>query len=65
MLKDIDHKLTQLATFSSDERVKIMSGCLISTEGKFINQQSKELTLFINSLHMMVKVDLSKTSVSA
>jgi transcriptional antiterminator RfaH len=65
MLNETDHSLIRLETFSPSDRVTIKSGTFKNTEGDVINQQGKNLTVYINSLELVVKVNLSKTIVSA
>ncbi|MBC3789115.1 UpxY family transcription antiterminator [Spirosoma utsteinense] len=64
MLNEVDHDLIQLETFSPASQVTITSGAFKHTEGSVINQQGKNLSLYINSLQMVVKIDLSKNQVS-
>lgn len=65
MLNDFDQNQLRVESFSTSDRVKIQSGHFTNAEGNVINQQGKTLAVFIESLQMVIKVDLSKTLVSA
>jgi transcriptional antiterminator RfaH len=65
MLNDIDNNQIQIETFTSADRIKIKSGCFTDTEGNVISQHGKTLIVFIDSLQMVMKVDLSRTLVTA
>ncbi|GAB3904375.1 UpxY family transcription antiterminator [Larkinella knui] len=64
MLNEVDNNHIRVETFSSADRIKIKSGCFTDSEGKVISQQGKTLAVFIDSLQMVIKVDLSRTIVS-
>ncbi|AUD06892.1 hypothetical protein CWM47_36650 [Spirosoma pollinicola] len=64
MLNDIDYSLIRVETFFPLQRVRITSGSFTDIEGKVIHQQEKELSLQVNSLQIVVKVDLAKTLAS-
>ena len=65
MLNETDNNHIQVETFSSSDRIKIKSGCFQDIEGNVMNQQGKTLAVFIDSLQMVIKVDLSRTLVTA
>ncbi len=65
MLNEFDNRLIKMDTFSPADRVRISSGAFTDVEGGVITQQGKTLTIFVDSLQMMLNVDLSKTLVSA
>lgn len=65
MLNEIDSTNIRVESFSSSDRIKIKSGCFTNQEGNVISQQGKTLIVLIDSLQMVMKVDLSRTLVSA
>ncbi|MRS60725.1 UpxY family transcription antiterminator [Larkinella terrae] len=65
MLNETDNRHITVENFTSADRIKIKSGFFSDSEGHVINQQGKTLAVFIDSLQMVVKVDLSKTIVAA
>jgi transcriptional antiterminator RfaH len=64
MLKETDNNHIQVETFSASDRIKIKSGSFQDIEGNVMNQQGKTLQVFIDSLQMVIKVDLSRTLVT-
>lgn len=65
MLKETDNNHIQVETFSASDRIKIKSGSFQNIEGNVMNQQGKTLQVFIDSLQMVIRVDLSRTLVTA
>jgi transcriptional antiterminator RfaH len=64
MLNEIQSSDIRVKAFTSADRVKIKSGCFTDVEGNVVSQQGKTLTVFMESLQMVVRVDLSRTIVS-
>lgn len=64
LLAEVDHNNIQTASFKPNNRVEITSGYLAHIEGNVVRQQGKLLTLVLDSLKIIVQVDLSKNSIS-
>lgn len=64
MLNEVDHKLIRIETYSPNELIKINSGCFTGTEGQVIHQQGNNVSLFVKSLQIVLKVDVSRSLVS-
>lgn len=65
MLNEADHDLIQVSTFKSGDTLTIVSGQFANTSGQVVRQQGKTALIVLDSLQIMLSVDLSKTVVSA
>jgi transcriptional antiterminator RfaH len=64
MLNDLDSSEIRVDSFTAADRIKIKSGCFTDSEGNVISQQGKTLFVFLDSLQMVMRVDLSRTLVT-
>ena len=65
MLNEVDHSLLNVHAFQPGDRLQIASGSFMDVAGKVVRQNGKVVTIFLDSLQLMVTVDLAKTAVSA
>lgn len=63
MLNEVEHHLIRVETFNPGDRLTIASGSFTDTMGKVIRQQGKVVSIQLDSLQIVLKVDLSKTIV--
>lgn len=64
MLGQVDHDSIHVKNFSSGATVKIDSGSFIGEVGQVKSHQGKSLSLYLESLQVVITVDLSRTIVS-
>lgn len=63
MLNEVDHNLLHIEAFTAGDRLTIGSGSFTNTTGKVIEQQRKIVAIQIDSLQLVIKVDISRTIV--
>ena len=64
MLNVVDNDLIQLKTFRAGDALRINSGSFADVSGTVFRQQGKIVTILLDTLQLMVTVNLSKTLVS-
>lgn len=65
MLQTTDHHLIQVEQYQRASQVTISTGAFANATGEVLGQQGKILTIALDSLRLVLKVDLSKTVVLA
>ena len=65
MLNEVDHNFITVKSFEPKDRLTIASGSFTDISGNVMRQQGKIVTVILDSLHIRLTVDLSKTLVSA
>lgn len=63
MLNEIDNDLIQLKTYKPGDTLQIASGSFIDVSGVVVRQQGKIVTVIVDTLQLLLTVDLSKTLV--
>ncbi|GAB4033262.1 UpxY family transcription antiterminator [Spirosoma gilvum] len=64
MLNEVDHTLLSVQTFQPGDQLRIASGTFSDTTGKVIRQQGKIVTVLLDTLQLMLTVDLSRTVIA-
>ena len=63
MLNEIDNDLIQVKSYQPGDSLHIASGSFTDVSGTVVHQQGKIVTILLNSLQVVLTVDLSKTLV--
>ncbi|GAB3024986.1 hypothetical protein GCM10027185_25290 [Spirosoma pulveris] len=63
MLADVDHQLIQIKPLRPGTQMTIKSGSFRDSTGTVIRQDGKIVTVMLESLQMMLKVDLTTTAI--
>ena len=63
MLNEVDHNLIVVESFSPGDRLTVGSGSFIDVTGSVIRQDGKIVSIQLDSLQVVVKVDISRTVV--
>ncbi len=63
MLNEIDNDLIQVKSYRPGDSLHIASGSFTDVSGTVVHQQGKIVTILLNSLQVVLTVDLSKTLV--
>lgn len=64
LLNDFDHSNLQVGIIKPGDRLSIASGSFSDFSGEVISQQGKLVSVVLDSLGLVIKVDLSKTLVA-
>ena len=63
MLNEVDHNSIQVDKFTPDSRLTIGSGSFADLSGRVLKQQGKIVAILLDSLQLVIKVDISRTIV--
>ena len=63
MLQTHDHHLIKMEKYEPTSEVVISTGAFANAKGKVVNQQGRILTISIASMGIILKIDLSETTV--
>lgn len=64
LLNDFDHDCLHVGPVKPGDRLTITSGSFADFSGEIISQQGKVVSIMLDSLQLVIKVDLSKTLVA-
>lgn len=63
MLNEVDHNFLTVVALQPGDRLRITSGSFTDTTGKVVRQHGKIVTLLLESMQLLLTVDLSKTAI--
>ena len=64
LLNDFEHECLHVGPIKPGDRLTIASGSFSDFSGKVISQQGKVVSIMLDSLQLVIKIDLSKTLVA-
>lgn len=64
MLAEVDHQLIQIKPFHPGNQLTIKSGSFRDSTGTVVRQDGRIVTVVLESLQMVVKVDLTTTAIA-